>query len=176
MLSKTCLILRSAQRARLEGRTTVMQLLASVLSQALPRIDLDGGQRRVFVRMAAGTCSLRVDVDRKSPGREGRECEFGGGSRGNAFFDVITVKMQDDGLITCPPQLHDIAFVDADEPHRVGNTAALDLDVKRELRCESRPAGNQQQRQRPACRNETQHGALTLPFIDRISIEHPRCD
>jgi hypothetical protein len=176
MPSKICLILRSAQRARLEGRTTVMQLLVSILSQALPRIDVDGGQRRVFVRMAAGASSLRVDVDRKSPGRVGREREFGDCSRGNAFFDVIPVKMQDNGLIACQPQLHDIAFIDADEPHRVWDAATLDLDVECELRGESRRAGgNQQQRQRPVCRNETQHSA-PLPFIDRNLIEHPRCD
>jgi hypothetical protein len=161
MPSKTCLILRSAQRARLEGRTTVMQLLVSILSQALPRIDVDGGQRRVFVRMAAGASSLRVDVDRKSPGREGRECEFGDGSRRNAFFDVITVKMQDEGLIACPAQFHDIAFVDADELLCVGDPATLYLDVKGELRRgdTGAPGGDQQQCQRPSCRNETQRGA-----------------
>src|ERR1700738_1832278 len=81
--------------------------VANHLTGPLARIDLDGGQRRVLVRMGAGACPLRVDVDRKSPGRVGREREFGDCSRGNAFFDVIPVKMQDNGLIACPPQLHD---------------------------------------------------------------------
>src|SRR5260370_21804476 len=94
----------------------------------LARIDLDGGQRRV--RMGAGACPLRVDVDRKSPGRVGREREFGDCSRGNAFFDVIPVKMQDNGLIACQPQLHDIACIDADEPHSVWDAATLALDVE----------------------------------------------
>jgi hypothetical protein len=41
--------------------------------------------------------------------------------------------MQYERLIAGPPQLHDIAFVDADEPHSVGDAATLDFDVIGEL-------------------------------------------
>jgi hypothetical protein len=84
--------------------------------------------------MTSDGCPLRMDMDRKSPGRVGREREHSDGPRGDAFFDVITVKMQDEGLIACPSQFHDIAFVDADELLCVGDPATLYLDVKGELR------------------------------------------
>jgi hypothetical protein len=69
--------------------------------------------------------------------------------------------MQDEGLIACPPQFHDIAFVDADELLCVGDPATLYLDVKGELRRgdTGAPGGDQQQCQRPSWRNETQRGA-----------------
>ena len=96
---------------------------------------------------------MGVDFDRESPGRVGRERELSDGARNNAFFDVITVKMEDMGLIACPPQFHNIAFGYADEPHGVGDTATFDFDVKSELRREDTgaPSGDQQQRQRPYC-------------------------
>src|SRR6266851_9133528 len=103
--------------------------------------------------MTAGASPLRVDVDRKSPGRICRERELSDGACGNSFFDVITVKMEDEGLIACPPQFHDIAFVDADKPHGVGDAATLDLDVKGELcrGCTGAAGADQQQHQRPSC-------------------------
>ena len=101
------------------------------------------------MRVAAATYPLRVDVDGKSSGRVSREREFGDCADRYAFFDVIPVKMQDNGLIAFEPQLHDIAFINADEPHCVWHAAMLDLDVECELRGESRrTGGNQQQRQR----------------------------
>src|SRR5215471_12305153 len=128
------------------------------------------------MRMAAATCPLRVDVDGKSSGCVSREREFGDCADRYAFFNVIPVKMQDNGLITFEPQLHDIAFIDADESHCVRDAATLDLDVECELGGESgRWGSNQQQRQRTVCRKETQHRAPS-PLIDRNLIVHLRLD
>ncbi len=145
---------RTALRKRGEGvsRGPDLSMPSSVHCNRLPRIDLDDGQRRVLVRMTSGGWPLRMDVDRKSPGRVSREPELGDGACGDAFFDVITVKMEDKWLIARPPQFYDIAFVEADEPHGVGDAAMLDLDVKGELRRRGADAagGDQQQRQCPS--------------------------
>ena len=118
------------------------------------------------MRMTAGASSLLVDVDRKSPGCVGCEDELGDSACGEAFFDVITMKMQDKRLIARPPQFHDIAFVDADEPHAIGNTATLDLHVEGELRRgdSGTAGGDQQKRRRPSCRIGAQHGASLAPY------------
>ena len=102
-------------------------------SEPLARIDLDGDQWQVLMCMTAGACSLLVDMDRKSTGSVGRKDELGDGAGSDAFFDVITVKMQEKGLVARPSQFHDIALVDANEPHRIGDAAALDRDVKSKL-------------------------------------------
>jgi len=144
--------------------------------RALARIDLNSGQRQVLTRMTAGGCSLLVDVEREPPGSVGRETELSNGAWGNALFDVITVKMQDKGLVACPPQFHDIAFGDADEPHCVGDAAALDLDVKGKLGRGGADTANDDQQQGQRHFAGTKGDTALAFFIDRDSLEHQQCD
>src|SRR5229473_540753 len=100
----------------------------------LSRINFNIDQRRFLMRVIFRALSLRMDMERKSPRRIGRECELRDCARRDRLFDVITVKMQDHRLIRRPAQRHDIALLDANEPHVVGNAAMLDLEVEEELR------------------------------------------
>src|SRR5216684_8281733 len=85
---------------------------------ALPRIDLDDAQRRVFMCATAGARTGRMDFDREAPGCVGREAEFGDAIPGKALFDVVAVQMQGQGPIAGPPQFYTVALVDADQLHR----------------------------------------------------------
>src|SRR5437588_10434543 len=95
----------------------------------LPGIDLDDGQGRG----AAGTRLRGVDFDREAAGRVGLETELGDGIRGDAFFDVVTVEVERQGVIAGPSQCNIVALVDADPLHRVGDSAPLDLEVEGQL-------------------------------------------
>jgi hypothetical protein len=92
-----------------------------------------------------------MDVNWKSSGRSGRKDHLANNAGLDPFLDAVAMKMQDYRPIYTPAEPYDIALVDTDKPHVLGNVAILETQVECELSglcakgCEADPTKKRKQ-------------------------------